>query len=141
MKKGFAIIGSNYGASLLELLAIIVIIAILTAIAFNWSVKSIGKARKNEAKMALKKIYEFELAYFQENGFYVYTTNDSLLDLPGWALPKGKPHYTFRVVKTSLGDSTYGFTVIATEIADADMNGIAQEQIFINQDGVFLGAR
>ena len=125
------------GATLIELIIIIVIIAILTVIAFVSAVRSIGKSRQTEAKMTLKSIYQFELAYYSEKGFFIYTSEDTVFDLPGWSKPRGMSHYWFGVRRLAQNDSISGFIAIATEKGDANFNGIPYEKIIIDEKGIF----
>lgn len=125
------------GATLLELVIILVIIAILTVIAFVNTAKSIGKSRKAEAMTVLKGIYQFELGYYYEKGFFVYTSDDTTFDLPGWNKPLPKAHWWFGVVPSFIGDSAVGFIAVATEKTDADLDGIGREKLTLDEKGIF----
>lgn len=65
---------SQSGFTLIELMIVVVIIGILAAIAIPRFQHAAVKAKESEAKLLLKQIYEYQLAYRQENGGYSANT-------------------------------------------------------------------
>ena len=121
------------GFTLIELMVVVVIIGVLAALAIPRFLGSTGKAKKSEAKTVLKHLYQMERMYYQEFDNYVAGASSAALEASSldWNSPGADARYNYSVVVA--GDN---FTAIATELADADGDGIANETLTMDQDGV-----
>lgn len=124
------------GFTLIELMVVVVIIGVLAALAVPRFMGSTGKAKKSEAKTVLKHLYTMERMFYQEFDRYVAGANSAALEASSldWNSPGPDARYNYSVVVA--GNL---FTAIATELADADGDGIPNEQLTMDQDGVEAG--
>ena len=124
---------SRKGFTLIELMIVVVIIGILAALAIPRFMATSGKAKKSEAKTVLKQLYQLERAYFQEHDAYVAGANTAGLVATnlGFDDPGADARYDYSV--TVAGNT---FTATATELADADGDGVPNETLTMDQDGV-----
>jgi len=104
-------------------------------------VKATGKAKKSEAKTILKQIYQLERAYFLEHDDYVGAPNTAALAAThlGFEDPGPDARYDYSVMVAAAmfaGGGARVFIAIATETGDADGDGIPNERLTMNQDGV-----
>ena len=121
------------GFTLIELMIVVVLIAILAALAIPRFMNTTGKAKKSEAKTVLKQLYQCERMFFQEFEFYIAGANSAALEASSldWNSPGADARYDYSVVV--LGNT---FTAIGTEIADADADGVPNEQLTMDHLGV-----
>lgn len=112
---------------------VVVIISILAALAIPRFMNTSGKAKKSEAKTVLKQLYQMERMFFHEFEMYIAGANSAALEASSldWNSPGADARYDYSVV---VAGNT--FTAIATELADADADGIANEQLTMDHDGV-----
>jgi prepilin-type N-terminal cleavage/methylation domain-containing protein len=96
--------GNNY--TLIELMAVAVVIGILAAIGIPRFMQATVKAKKTEAKGILKQIYVMQSAYFQENECYYPGDGTSITAQPGQNIPPLyieimiSAHYSYTVTGT-----------------------------------------
>ena len=126
-------LGNRNGFSLIELMIIVAILGVLSALAIPRFFNTTGKAKKVEAKMILKQIYKLERAYYMEFDAYKAAANTAALVASGLPIedPGADARYDYSVTVAGIN-----FTAIATEIGDADGDGTPNEQITMDQDGV-----
>ena len=77
--------GNNY--TLIELMAVAVVIGILAAIGIPRFMQAAVKAKQTEAKGILKQIYVMQSSYFQENECYYPGDGTSITAQPGQNIP------------------------------------------------------
>jgi type IV pilus assembly protein PilA len=63
---------SNSGFTLVELMVVVAMVGVLSAIAVNNFKKMVGRARQAEAKIELAATYTAQRAFFTEKGSYTY---------------------------------------------------------------------
>ncbi len=90
------------GFTLIELMVVVAIAAIITAIATPNYLKSVRKSRRAEAKAALQELARQEEAYYARNGRYTSDMRKLGYDQKTWnAVPRNAPtgerHYQVRV--------------------------------------------
>jgi prepilin-type N-terminal cleavage/methylation domain-containing protein len=124
------------GFTLIELMVVVVIIGVLAAIAIPRFRGATGKAKKSEAKTVLKHIYQMERMFYHEFGWYIAGANSAALEASAldWNSPGADARYDYSV--TVAGPA---FVATATEFADADNDGIPNEILTMDQDGVEAG--
>jgi type IV pilus assembly protein PilA len=112
-------IRNNKGFSLVELMVVVAIIGILSAIAIPQINKYMARARQTEAKLNLSALYTSNKAFYAEYGIY-----DSRFDVIGFR-PEGKLRYNTgwasNAGQCTLAD--YGYT---GDVGSADTNAVAQ---------------
>jgi len=134
MEKGWDI---RSGFTLIELMIVVAIIGILSAIAIPDFLRFSAKAKQAEAKMNLGEIFVAQTAYFTEAGIYAGKTNASGKDAfsqIGWE-PKTREvmRYTYILdeavfsapsppgsLPASIPSTSTGFTAIAAGNIDND---------------------
>ena len=132
--------GNRKGFTLIELMIVVVIIGILAALAVPRFTGASGKAKKAEAKTILKQIYQLERAYFLEHDAYIGAPNTAALAATnlGFEDPGADARYDYSVLVAIAMMAGGGsiFIATATEINDADGDGIPNERLTMNQNGV-----
>jgi len=120
------------GFSLIELMIIVVVVGILTALAIPRFMHTSGRAKKSEAKMILKQVYNLQLAFYSEFDRFVDAANTAALVASELSFddPGTDARYDYAVNANGAN-----FTAVATEIADADGDGISNEQLTMDQNG------
>ena len=97
------------GFTLIEIMIVVVIIGILSALAIPRFTKASMRSKISEARLILRSIYQAAMIYYQENGCYpgtnwgtwffnnAKTKNTSWNELPGFDLdrPSGYPRFTY----------------------------------------------
>ena len=109
------------GFTLVELLIVIVIVGILTAIAIPRFGNIANGAKEAEVKPLLKQVYTLELAYKA-----AYDSYAQISDLQGWTFPNPE-YYGGFIIATSTG-----FTVVAA--AKSQYEDL--RDFYINDQGV-----
>lgn len=127
------------GFTLIELMIVILIIGIIAALAIPRFTRATAKAKKREAFLVLKQIYELENAYYQENGIYSPSNGPNQLHLVGWDTPSQVQRYDYTVTAGATGNLTTSMHIIATERTDADLDGTQYEEIIMNELGQLSG--
>ena len=80
-QKSFPVL-KNAGFTLVELLVVVLIIGVLTAIAVPQYEKTVEKARTAEALTAIRTIIQAEKSYYLANGSYAKKFDDLDIDIP-----------------------------------------------------------
>lgn len=80
------------GFNLIELMIVLAIIAILSAIGLPTFMRFLSKAKRTEAYITLRSLYALEKAYWIEHGTYTLSLVGS--DGIGWQ-PEGDLNYTY----------------------------------------------
>jgi len=128
------------GFTLIELMIVVVIIGILAALAVPRFMSTSGKAKKAEAKTILKQIYQLERVYYLEHDRYIGAPNTAALAATnlGFEDPGADARYDYSVLVAIAMMAGGGsvFIATATEISDADGDGIPNERLTMNQNGV-----
>ena len=119
---------------------VVVIIGILAALAVPRFMSTSGKAKKAEAKTILKQIYQLERVYYLEHDRYIGAPNTAALAATnlGFEDPGADARYDYSVLVAIAMMAGGGsvFIATATEISDADGDGIPNERLTMNQNGV-----
>ncbi len=108
--------GKQSGLTLIELMVVVAILAILSAVAYPIYTEQVRKSRRTDARTALEVIAQAEERYFSVNG--AYTADLGLLDVDsvvgsdcsGSSCDTVKGYYTVSVASTGAAR----FTVTAT---------------------------
>jgi len=103
------------GFTLIELMVVVVIVGILSAVAIPKFSAMISKAKTSEAKQILNQIITLEVSYYYKNSAYVEFDN---ADVPSidFSLPTN-PRFDYKFEDNGDG------TGIATATENADLNG------------------
>lgn len=99
----------NQGFSLVELMTVVGIIGVLSALAVPRLQIFMAKAKQSEAKTSLSALYSLQEAYYGDAGAYSASTA-----AVGWVAPAGA-RYTLTTTVANLGTATSG-TAGATSI-------------------------
>ncbi|MEE4311616.1 MAG: prepilin-type N-terminal cleavage/methylation domain-containing protein [candidate division KSB1 bacterium] len=107
------------GFSLTELLVVVVIIGILSALAIPKFTNVTTRAKTTEAKLMLRQVYNLQMGYYLENDMY----SSDLVSL-GFMQERlktegGQARYSIRIEKA---DATL-FLASATSVVDYDKDG------------------
>ncbi|HEX6750519.1 MAG TPA: prepilin-type N-terminal cleavage/methylation domain-containing protein [Longimicrobium sp.] len=81
------------GFTLVELMIVVVIIGVLTALALPRYNVTAHQSKEKEADIILKQVYSLQQAYYANNGTYANTDSD--LRVVGFAPPTGVKYYTW----------------------------------------------
>ena len=127
------------GFTLIELMIVVVIIGILTAMAIPRYMRATGYAKKAEAKGELRQLIVLERAYYQEHDTYIASSGPNNIPLLEWNLPSGTPRYDYTVVAGATGNIATSCRAVATEKADADGDGNPNETLSMYDDGTIAG--
>ena len=127
------------GFTLIELMIVVVIIGILSALAIPRFMGATGTAKKSEAKGELRQIIILERAYYQENDTYVASLAPNNIPLLEWDLPSGTPRYDYTVRAGATGNIATSCEAVATEKADADGDSKPNETLSMFDDGTTAG--
>ena len=114
---------SNAGFTLVELLVVIIIVGVLSAIALPTFLDQAGKARESEAKTNLGALNRGQQAYRLENGEFASSISDLDVGIQN------------DIYSYSLGDKNSGTNV--THFADpaSDSNDVREFCGGVNEDG------
>ena len=127
------------GFTLIELMMVVLIIGIIAALAVPRFVRASAQARKKEALRVLKQLSVLEEAYYMEFGRYQASTGINEIPHISWMPPTDIMRYDYTVEAGLTGDIATSCHCVATEIDDADLDGIPNERIMLNEHGYFLG--
>lgn len=125
------------GFTLVELLIVIIIVTILSAVAIPTYIKTVEKARSEEAITNLKLIYDAEGIYRLENDVYIPDSAifTSILILnPDLYLDIKQRSWDYEI----LGEAG-GTTFLAFATRNSGSSPYLNSQITINQDGTWGG--
>ncbi len=123
------------GFTLIELMIVVCIIGILTALAIPRFMTASTKSKQSEAKLILKQIYVNERTYRQQGGQYYIPGGVASKDSPMafamiWIEIMDDARYSYQITS---GDPSTGFLATATgNIDDDDVDDIWT----IDQDGI-----
>jgi len=122
----------NKGFSLIELMIVVAIIGVLSAIAIPQFKVYTCKAKTSEAQTALGSIRKMQEAYHSENGYYAGTLNEV-----GWSGVKGENQ---RYIYDITDNSTTEFSARAREDGGATFGDTLTDQWQIDQNGTLVHA-
>lgn len=113
------ILKNEDGFSLTELLVVVVIIGILSALAIPKFTNVTTRAKTTEAKLMLRQLYNLQMSYYLEND--MYSANLMSLGFMQERLKTegGQARYSIRIEKA---DATL-FLASATSVVDYDKDG------------------
>ena len=129
---------TSRGFTLIELSVVCAIVSICTALAIPRYMHATGKVKKREASMVLKQLYVMETNYKQENGKFAPCDSANSFSAMEWIPPSGVRRYDYTDEFPNPADSLR-VIIVATEIEDADGDGIWGERITIDEDGMWGG--
>ncbi len=113
---------TSRGFTLIEVLVVVVILGIITAMAYPSYQKQIRKSRRAEAKQALSDVAARQEQYYISNKRYTTTATQLGLTASPTSI-NGRYNITFggsTVVPT--GDTTTSYVIIATPVTGNDQN-------------------
>jgi prepilin-type N-terminal cleavage/methylation domain-containing protein len=125
------------GFTLLELLVVIMIVGILSALGFSQFVKMIEKSRVGEAKSILGHIRTSERAYFLEN--FGYTSEMDVIAIEAPTVCTSTHYFSYGITSAGAND----FTAQAIRCTSTDgkfPTGTDAYTITVNADGTFGGS-
>lgn len=108
------------GFTLIELMIVVVIIGILSALAIPRFSLASTRAKEKEADGILKSVHSMQAAYFANNGGYAAAL--SQLEPVGWSPPTGLQYYGQPAVIAGGGPGSTTYTVCMTAIGGAVTN-------------------
>lgn len=117
------------GFTLIELMIVVVIIGILSALAIPRFSLASTRAKEKEADAILKSVYTMQAAYFANNGGYASALAD--LAVVGWTPPTGLQFYGQPAVTAGGGANSTTYTVCMTAVA----GGVGNRSV--NETGTF----
>ena len=126
------------GLTLIELMMVVLIVGILFALAIPRFLKATSGTRKKESWRIMKQIYILETSYYMEHGVYCPSRGPNDIPLLGYKEPSSLMRYDYTVEPGVSGDFRTMY-IVATEIEDADIDGIFNERVLMNEDGRFMG--
>ncbi|MFP4460163.1 MAG: type IV pilin protein [Candidatus Zixiibacteriota bacterium] len=127
------------GFTLIELMMVVLIVGIISALAIPRFQRASAQAKKREALGVLRQIAILEEAYYMEHGTYQPSTGVNEIPNINWMIPSDKRRYDYTVEPGLTGDISSSIHIVATEKHDADNDGIKHERIIRNGDGDYLG--
>ncbi len=127
------------GFTLIELMMVVIIIGVITALAIPRYLNASASARKKEALRILKQILELEHAYYLDEGVYQLSTGPNEIPHINFMEPSMKRRYDYTVEMGKTGDLATSLWIVATEIDDADLDGVFHERILMDELGHFYG--
>lgn len=111
------------GFTLIELMVVVAVIAVLSAIAIPAYDQSVTKARRADAKVALMKLAQLQEAYFSNNNRYAITLAELLTSSPegfssivGTTAQSPQNYYTLTLTPGAV--ATRSFTLTAAPYGD-----------------------
>ncbi len=119
------------GFTLVELMIVVAILGILSAIAIPMYRNYVSTAKKSEAKANLQTIRLLEEQYYADNKTYVAGADTATLiaNLPGFEPGNvADLHYTYSVAAGSTGSIATSFTATATPKASAPSGNLTIDQ-------------
>lgn len=149
------------GFSLLEVMAVVVIIGIFSTVAIPVVMKYLQKSKSSEALLNLRKIYDGEISYYQEDitlasglladkQFVSFSATPSLpgrnkqtVDFSGWSIIKfsvdGPVLYSYSVIASGVNENS-AFTARAEGDIDGDGERSRFERVAnVDANGEVLG--
>ncbi len=127
------------GFTLIELMIVILIIGIIATLAIPRFMRATAKARKKEVFGIMRQIYILETSYYMAEGEYAPSTGPNQIPIIGFREPSYKRRYDYTVRAGASGNIANSMHIVATEIRDADLDGILNEVIIMDEEGLYLG--
>ena len=125
----------NTGFTLIELMIVVTVIGILSAIAYPSYRNYITKARRSDAQQLLLDMVNREEQYMLD--VRSYTDNPSLLNLrkDGWTCDSDSCDNDFYTVAVSVSSGPSAFTLTATETNNNDDGDLTLDNLGVKTPG------
>ena len=106
----------QWGLTLVEVMVVVAVLAILSAIAYPLYTDQVHKTRRNDARNALAQIALAQERYYTVNGQYTAAIKNDLVSLPTF-LRDGDTREQFYTIGITVPAGNAAYTLTATPVA------------------------